>query len=272
MALKKISPRIATALITGASAGLGAEYARQLAQLGYKLVLTARRLDRLETLAAEMRKQHGVSVACIAIDLSEEQGIALLEKYIAAMSDLEILVNNAGFGLRGSFEQNEIGRTMSMIQVHVNATVRLTHAALPLMRRRDSGYVINVSSMSAFLPVRNVTYSATKAFLVNFSAALETDLYGSGIHIQALCPGFTYTEFHDTPELSNFKRSSLPGWLWMACEYVVRDSLDNLNSGRVIVVPGLQYKIAHYLARSPLFSSLLNLWVKWLLSRKTLLE
>lgn len=154
-----------------------------------------------------------------------------------------------------------------MIQVHILSVVRLTYAALPIMRRRQRGWIINISSMSAFFPVRNVSYSATKAFLVNFSEALETELIGSGVHAQALCPGFTYTEFHDSPELSGL-RKSLPAWMWLNAGDVVRDSLDHLERNTVIVVPGLLYKFAYIFVRSPLFSAIIRKISITLLSRK----
>jgi hypothetical protein len=267
MKSSKPSETAAWALITGASAGLGAEYARQLAEQGYHLVLTARRLEKLIALSNQLEKRYGVTVQPLSADLSQDEGIRLVEQRIRELPDLEILVNNAGFGLQSSFETNSVEDSLRMIQVHINAAVRLAHAVLPNMRRRKQGWIINVSSLSAFLPVRNVSYSATKAFLVNFSEALETDLIGSGVHAQALCPGFTHTEFHDSPGLSEIRRT-LPAWLWMKADNVVRDSLRSLPRNTVIVVPGWHYKIAYFLARSPLFSHLMRAIVIALLSNR----
>ena len=257
----------ACALVTGASSGLGAEYARQLAKKGYDLVLTARRMDRLEALAAELTRDSEISVHCISADLSSDEGIDQVEAYLKTIPNLEILVNNAGFGLKGSFEKNPIEETLGMIQVHVTASVRLTHTALPIMRKRNRGWIINVASMSAFLPFKNVSYSATKAFLVNFTRALETDLAGSGVHAQALCAGFIYTEFHNSPELTKI-RHTLPSWLWLNADAVVRDSLSLLKRNRVVVVPGFIYKIIYFFARLPLVSELVHGIGMMILSRR----
>ncbi len=259
---------LGTALITGASAGLGAEFAVQLAQQGYDLLLAARRLDRLQTLADSIQHRKPVRIEVLSADLATDEGIQSVEQKIRACTNLSLLVNNAGFGLRGRFSTQPVEKHLAMIQVHVIASVRLTHAALPGMLSRQKGGIINVASMAAFLPLRNSTYSSTKAYLVNFSEALESELGRKGIHAQALCPGFTYTEFHDTQELKGFPRSRLPRWLWLDADMVVRSSLNALGSGQVICIPGWQYKLVYLLTRGLITSTLIKLISKMVLSDK----
>ncbi len=257
-----------TAIITGASAGLGTEFARQLAARGSNLLLVARRLDRLEALAAELCAQYPVRVEVLSADLAEEAGLQAVEQAIARLDDLTLLVNNAGFGIRGGFMDAPLEKHLSMIQVHVVASVRLARAAVERMLPHGHGAVINVASMAAFLPVRNSTYSATKAYLVKFSEALENEVGPRGIHSQALCPGFTYTEFHDTPELEGFKRATIPGWLWLKAGAVVHDSLQALERGQVVCVPGWQYRIGYYLVREPVSAGLIQAFSKALLKKR----
>ena len=249
--MKPQQPDSKTALITGASAGLGAEFARQLAAQGYHLILTARRKERLEALAAQLSQQYGVRAEVLAADLADPDGVQAVVDTIRAVPDLELLVNNAGFGLRDYFSAGGLQKHLDMIQVHVLAVMHLTHAALPGMRQRGRGGVINVSSMAAFIPARNTTYSATKAYLVNFSQALQNELKGSGVRIQALCPGFTHTEFHETAELKDkFRRSKIPAILWLRAEKVVSDSLADLRRGKVVCVPGWVYNLLLLIMRS----------------------
>ena len=215
-----------TAVITGASAGLGVEYARQLASRGYDLLITARRIERLQALATELTARYPIKVQVLQADLADEQGIQQTEQAISELNNLTMLVNNAGFGIDGGFADAPLEKHLSMIQVHITASVRLARAAIDRMLPNQRGAIINVASMAAFLPIRNSTYSATKAYLVNFSEALEYEVGPRGVHAQALCPGFTYTEFHETPELKRFRRSAIPGWLWLKADHVVSDSLN----------------------------------------------
>ena len=194
-------PNSKTALITGASAGLGAEFARQLAAQGYHLILTARRLERLQALASQLQAQYGRQIEVLPADLSDPASVETLAARIRAAPDLELLVNNAGFSVNDRFSEGSLTKHLGMIQVHVLASAVLARAALPAMQSRGRGGIINVASVAAFLPIGNPTYTATKGYLVNFSRALQNELLDSGIQIQALCPGFTYTEFHATPEL-----------------------------------------------------------------------
>jgi uncharacterized protein len=262
------SPR-PTALITGASAGLGAEFARQLAPKGYDLALTARRGDRLELLANELSQHHGIQIQIRPADLSIEEGVKSIEDWIQDFSSLEILINNAGYGTRSRFSADPVEKQMDMIHVHVLATVRLTRAALPGMLARQRGAIINVSSMAALFPIRNVMYSSTKAFLVNFSKSLQSELWGSGIKIQALMPGYIHTEFHDTQELSSFKKKSIPGLLWLNAKDVVARSLGDLKNNEVECIPGWQYQAAAFFVRTPLTTAIALGIVRHLYSRRS---
>lgn len=236
------------ALITGASSGIGAEFARQLAEKGYSPVLTARRKEKLEALALEIQEKYGVTSEILPADLSVDDGIEQVARRIEELDNLELLVNNAGYGISGRFYKSDIQRQLDMIQVHIIASVRLTRAALPQMVIRRRGGIINVSSMSAYVPSAGVTYSSTKAYLVKFSQALQYELEGTGVRAQALCPGLTYSEFHDTPEYSRFNREKIPGFLWLSAESVVRESLHDLERGRVICIPGRIYRLIKSLA------------------------
>ncbi len=245
------TPPPGTALITGASSGLGAEFARQLAARGHALILVARRADRLGALANELREQHGVAVEVLVADLSSPADTERVQARLRECDDLTLLINNAGFGTVGRFAEVELHKTVSMINVHVTAAARLAHAALPGMQRRRRGAIINVSSVAGFVPrAGSVNYGATKAFLTAFSEALHNEVAGTGVSVQALCPGFTYTEFHDTPEFRHDFRSAIPGFLWMNADAVVRISLEALPGGRAVVVPGWRNRALLALTRS----------------------
>lgn len=249
------------ALITGASAGLGEEFARQLAAAGTDLILVARRKDRLENLAAELTQKHGVSVEVFAADLSRDYDLNCLVEKVRQTEDLDLLVNNAGFGGKSRFYKDETGEAEQMIRVHVQAPAILTRAALPAMLRRGRGAIINVSSVAAFSPFSGAMYSSTKAFLAMFSVNLQNELLDRGIKVQALCPGLTHTEFH---EVAGIKKETIPGLLWMKADRVVRISLRALDGRRVIVVPGLRNRLIAFLMRCPWTFSL----VQWLARRR----
>jgi short-subunit dehydrogenase len=249
---KELTP-IGRALITGASSGIGEAFARRLAADGFDLALAARREDRLRALAAELSAAHGVEAEALPADLSKDEDVARVGRYIEAHPDLTLLINNAGFGTRGYFADVELERQLAMIRVHVIASVSLARFALPAMIRRGGGAIINVSSVAAFFPsAGGANYSATKIYLNNFSEALAAELDGTGVRVQALCPGFTYSEFHDTPEYGDFDRKDIPDALWMSAEQVVDESLAALLGNRVIVVPGRQYRGITAAASSPL--------------------
>ena len=248
------------ALITGASSGIGEAYARQLAAQGFDLTLVARRAERLAALAEELNAAYGIAAETLPADLADEQGIARVVQYIEGRNDLILLINNAGFGTRGNFVEVELASQLDMIRVHVIASVTLCRAALPGMIARGSGAIINVSSVAAFFPSGGgATYKATKAYLNNSSEALAAEVDGTGVRVQALCPGFTYSGFHDTAEYAGFDRKQVPDALWMSAEQVVDESLAALTGSRVIVVPGRQYRGIMLAINSPLRGQLRGL-------------
>ncbi len=249
------------ALITGASSGLGAAFARQLAAQGYDLVLVARREERLAALAAELQQQYSISAEILIADLAKPADVERVESRVAEIENLDVLINDAGFGTTGFFADVDLAKTMDMIQVHVTTSVRLCRAALPGMLARRRGALINVASVAAFTPVPgNATYAATKGYLVTFSQALHAEVAGTGVKVQALCPGFTYTEFHDRPELESFKRSQIPAFMWMSAEDVVAASLKALERNQTICIPGFKYRLMAAVARSPLASLIQPIW------------
>lgn len=227
------------ALITGASSGIGEVFARKLAARGYDLILVARREDRLRALAASLPAQTKV----LSADLSAEASLAATEGAIRECARLELLVNNAGFGTLGRFWEADLAGQRRMHEVHVIATMRLTHAALAGMVPRGRGGVISVSSVAAFgQSPGNVSYCATKAWINSFTEGLDMELRSlrSPVKVQALCPGFTVTEFHETLGMDP---KQIPGFLWMKADDIVEASLDGFDRGKVIVVPGWKYKI-----------------------------
>ena len=228
------------ALVTGASSGIGRVFALKLAELGYDVILVARRRERLESLAAEITAAYGVEAAVVAADLSTEAGIQRVEQVLAATDTLALLVNNAGFGLNGPFAESAIDSHLQMVQVHVEAVVRLTRTALPALLARRRGAIINVSSLMAFYPMYgSTTYSATKCYLRAFTEALYQELQGTGVRAQVLCPGFVETELQDVAEID---RPALPQCFWMSPNTVVARSLRDLANDRAVSVPGLGYR------------------------------
>jgi short-subunit dehydrogenase len=231
------------AVITGASSGIGMMFARKLAPR-YDLLLIARRQDRLAEVAAELTARHGSIVEVLAADLSDSTELSLVADRIAAERNLALLVNNAGFGHRGAFWEAELGVAEKMHRLHIMAVIRLTHAALRVLVPQNRGAIINVASVAAFAQrAGSTSYGATKSWLSSFSEGLYLDLKkaNSAVTIQALCPGFTYSEFHDV--IGEDRRHTAPASLWMTAEKVVDDSLRALARGTLFVVPGWRYKL-----------------------------
>jgi uncharacterized protein len=225
------------ALVTGASSGIGEIFARKLSGMGCRLLLVARRKSRLEQLAAEIGNAEVLSA-----DLAEDIDLRRVEERIHAEPDLEFLINNAGFGTLGRFFETALEGQDRMHRLHVLATMRLTHAALPGMVRRRKGSVINVSSVAGFLQnPNNVSYCATKCWINKFTEGIYLELksIGSPVRVQALCPGFTRSEFHDTLGVD---RNQIPRIFWMSAENVVDASLRGLERGKLFVVPGGLYR------------------------------
>jgi short-subunit dehydrogenase len=231
------------AIITGASSGIGATFARKLAP-DYDLLLVARRKDRLEELAAQLSANYQAAVEIVVADLSSPVQVKSLAEKIVAEPRLALLVNNAGFGTLGRFWEASLHSQEQMHQLHVMATVRLTHAALGNMVPRDSGAVINVASVAGFARSQgSVSYCATKSWMNIFSEGLYLELRGMGSHVtvQTLCPGFTYSEFHDTMAIRREKLASKA--LWLTADQVVDASLKGLKKGQLYVIPGWRYRL-----------------------------
>ncbi len=228
------------ALVTGASSGIGAAFASRLARDGYDLTLVARTRQRLEELATRLRIEGG-AVEVLVGDLGDARGVDTTVATIAA-APLDLLVNSAGFGTVGTYADLDAMREEEEVRLNVIALMRLTRAALPAMLARGAGAIINVSSVAAFQPAPfNATYGATKAWVNSFTEAVAEELRGTGVGIQALCPGFTRTEFQSR---AGIDVSSLPNFVWMSPEAVVDASLAALRRGDVVVVPGTGNRIA----------------------------
>ena len=233
------------AVITGASSGIGRAFAYRLAQEGHHLLLLARREDRLNEIAADIEAHYSVSVDLLVCDLSNETELKQATQAIQARHDIGWLVNNAGFGTMGKFAAVDFAKHEAMVHVHVNAPIQLCHAVLPQMVARQAGTIINVSSVAAFFKgEHNVNYGATKAYLNSFSRSLQVEVGAQGVQVQALCPGFTDTEFHDTAEFSTFRREGVPAWLWMSADETVDYSLWGLAQQKgVVFIPGWRNKL-----------------------------
>jgi uncharacterized protein len=229
--------------ITGASSGIGAAFARKLAP-EHDLVLVARREEKLRELAGEFEAQFGAQTEILQADLTNEADTARVAKRLSSHPNLLLLINNAGFGSKGLFWQSPLQVQEDMHRLHVMATVRLTHAALNNLIAKDRGGIINVASVSAF--VRNagsVSYGATKSWMTTFTEGLylELEAVGSSVTVQALCPGFTYSEFHDRMSVTRHRLA--PPSFWLPAEDVVDASLDGLRRRKLFVIPGWRYRV-----------------------------
>src|SRR5262245_10220734 len=229
------------AVVTGASTGLGAVFASTLARQQYDLTLVARSRERLEALAERLRQSHGIGVEVVVADLTQATALRTVEACVARDTALELLVNNAGFGTIGPFATLDPDQEEAEICLNVTALVRLTRAALPGMMARGRGAIINVSSLAAFVPgPYDATYGATKAFVNSFTEALHEELRGTRACVQALCPGFTHTEFQ---QRAGIDVSTIPAYAWMTPEAVVEASLAALRRRQIVCVPGLMNRL-----------------------------
>lgn len=234
-----------TALVTGPTAGIGAAFARQLAERGHDLVLVARDQARLNALADELRSRYGVEAEMLVADLADREQLARVEGRVADPDrPVHVLVNNAGFGHKRPFLENSVEDEQQMLDVLVTAVLRLTHAALGAMVARGDGQIVNVSSIAGYLP--RGTYSAAKAYVTSLSRWADATYRDRGVRVMALLPGFTKTEFHARMDVS---RRSAPSWMWLDADRVVREALADLDAGRPVSIPSRRYKALAALSR-----------------------
>lgn len=230
---------MATALVTGASAGLGEEFAWQLATAGHDLVLVARRREVLHEIASHINGATGVTVEVLAADLADHHHVTTVAARVASANHpVSLLVNNAGFGIGQPFTSSTVADELRMLDVMVRAPLELTHAAIPAMRSRGHGAILNVASVAAYLA--NSTYAAHKRWLLDFTHAVAAQLDGTGVTATALVPGLVHTEFHDSEELSHY-RTTFPDMAWLSSEQVVTAALAGVRRGSVVVTPSARY-------------------------------
>ena len=236
-------PERPLAVITGASSGIGAMFARKLAARGYDLLLVARRTDRLRSLARELAELYHIQAEPLEADLINHDDLERVAERVRTAPNLGLLVNNAGFGILGLFFEVDVRGQEEMHQLHIIATLRLTHAALVNLVPRGTGGVINVASVASFIQApRSISYSATKTWMATFTEGMAMELASkkSPVKMQALCPGYTLSEFHDTLKMD---RSGIPKSLWMTAEFVVDESLRGFDAGKLFVIPGWRYRL-----------------------------
>jgi short-subunit dehydrogenase len=228
----------ATCLVTGASSGIGADIARALAARGHGVTIVARRTERLEQLAAELRERHGARVETVGCDLCDEDARQRMRAEIEERGlTVEVLVNNAGFGTAGRFDRLDLERELEMVRLNVEAVVDLCGRYVPAMVQRGRGAVLNVASTAAFQPLpRQATYSASKAFVLTFTDALHEDLADTGVTATTLCPGPAKTEFMTT---AGMDWEGLPDFIWSESAVVAEAGVKGLERGRRVVVPGV---------------------------------
>lgn len=234
---------IKTAVITGATSGLGAAYARHFAKEGYSLIITGRRKEKIEAVAQEIRERYGVTVEIVLAELSQDQGLQSVVDTLAGRP-VDILVNNAGFGVVSYYQQTERGPLLQMAKVNVLAPIILIHAVLPGMIERKSGTVINIASEGAFIVIpKNAVYAGAKAFLKTFTEGLSLDLYGTGVRVMAVCPGLIHTDFHEKLGMPKSRQKNHGIIHWMEPEEVVALSIKDLYKGKTVSIPGFHTKL-----------------------------
>ena len=231
------------ALVTGATVGIGESFTRLLGHNGYNIVLVARDLPRLQERAKALESTFGIETTVIQADLATDAGCKTVEDFIAN-NHIDVLINNAGFGIKDSFLASDLNREQELLDVLVTAPMRLTHAVLPAMVKRNKGVIVNVSSVASF--IAGGTYSAAKSYLTVFTEYLHTELRDTDIKVSALCPGFTKTEFHAR---GNMKMGGLPNYMWTDVNNVVKKSWKYAKAGKVICIPGWQYMLLSTIAR-----------------------
>jgi short-subunit dehydrogenase len=225
------------ALVTGATSGIGESFTRLLAENNYNIVLVARDLPRLQERAEQLQNKFNVQTHIIQADLATDAGCSAVEQYISN-NHVDVLINNAGFGINKAFTVSNLDAEQQLLDVLVRAPMRLMHVALPLMKQRNKGVVINVSSVASF--IAGGTYSASKSYLTVLSESLHTELAGTNVKISALCPGFTRTEFHQRGRMS---MKGLPSFMWLDSDDLVAKAWSDALKGVAISIPGWQYQI-----------------------------
>ena len=241
------------ALVTGASAGIGAAFARVLASHGYDVALTARRAERLEALADELRLRYGVQTLTVAADLARPEAAGQILDHLAAHGRMvDALINNAGYGLSGGYGDTAWDDQAAFIQVMVTAPCELAHRVLGGMVERRFGRIVNVASLAGLIPGSPGAslYGASKAFLIKFTQSLHGEVAHEGVHVSALCPGMTYSEFHDVNGSREAMKAAIPPWMWMSADAVVEAGYAAMEANRAICVPGAPNKIAAGLAKA----------------------
>jgi short-subunit dehydrogenase len=233
-----------SALVTGASSGIGLAFAHVLAAEGYDLILTARRVERLEQRAQELRNRHGIAVAVVPADLAAPHAVERLVHAIAQQElPIDVLVNNAGYGVPGAYAATTWAQQSDFLQVMVVALAELTHRLLPAMIERRWGRIINVASVAGLMPgvAGHTLYAASKAFVIKFSESLALETARHNVHVCASCPGFTLTEFHDVTG-TRAQVSTMPKFMWLQADRVARESYDAVMKGVPVYVPGRLYR------------------------------
>jgi short-subunit dehydrogenase len=231
------------AIVTGATAGIGESFTRVLAREGFSIVLVARDLERMKERALYLESEFKVQTAVIQADLATDAGCAKVEKYISE-NQIEVLINNAGFGINKAFSVSNLESEQQLMDVLVRTPMRLTHTVIPQMKARNSGSIINVSSVAGW--IAGGTYSASKSYLTVLSESLHTEMSATGVKISALCPGFTRTEFH---ERGRMRMNGLPEFMWLSSDRVALDAWKENQKGKVLSVPGWQYLILSTVSR-----------------------
>ena len=231
------------AMVTGATAGIGESFTRILAREGFNIVLVARDLERMKERATTLESQFNVQAAIVQADLATDDGCAKVEKFLTE-NPVEVLINNAGFGINKAFSMSDLSAEQQLLDVLVRTPMRLMHTVIPQMKARNSGSIVNVSSVAGW--IAGGTYSAAKSYLTVLSESLHTELSGTGIKISALCPGFTRTEFH---ERGRMRMNGLPNFMWLSADRVVSQAWKENQNGKVLSVPGWQYLILSTVSR-----------------------
>jgi len=229
------------AVITGPTSGIGLAYAQQLANEGYDLLLIGRNEEKLKTLQTQLKAKSDIYIA----DLSNHDQIIGTGNYLKELDQIDILINNAGFGSSMPFSQNSLAEEVEQVEVLIKAVMVLTHAVLPKMIKANAGIVLNISSVAAWLPTG--TYAAAKSYVTSFTEAIAAELKGTKVQITAVAPGYTKTKFFDRSQMDD---EEVPSWLWLTPEQVAKESLADARSGKLISVPGAQYKAMSTVSRS----------------------